>query len=109
MIARAREPRPAVPVEPQTARQRGGAKQGSWSFVLLCSMAPRALRRLVAGEVVGLHPAGRADRETGLGPRSNLARGLHVAAHEGRLRGCEIRARQVVLLAIGHGQLAVGV
>src|SRR6478752_1721549 len=78
-------------------------------FVLLSSMAPRALRRLVAGEVVGFHPTGRADRETGLGPRSNLARGLHVAAHEGRLRGCEVRARQVVLLAIGHGQLAVGI
>ena len=32
---------------------------------------------------------------------------LKVAAHEGRLRGCEIGPGEVVLLAVGHRELAV--
>src|SRR6266851_10180703 len=77
--------------------------------VLLSSIAESAPWRLVAGDVVGLDPAGRPDRETRLGAGGDLARGLEVAAHEGRLGGGEIRVRQVVLLAVGHREVGVGV
>src|SRR5262249_54380595 len=59
--------------------------------VLLSSIAESAPRRLVGGDIVGFDPAGRPDRETGLGTRGDLARGLEIAAHEGCLRGGEIR------------------
>src|SRR5204863_429234 len=49
------------------------------------SLAKCAVRRLVAGDVVSLDPAGRADREAGLGARGELARGAQLAAHEGGL------------------------
>src|SRR5262245_46784152 len=48
--------------------------------------AERALRWLQAGEIVGFDPAGRPNRKARLGARGDLARGLEVAAHEGRLR-----------------------
>src|SRR5262245_39468087 len=71
--------------------------------------AERALRWLQAGEIVGFDPAGRSDRKARPGARGDFTRGLEVAAHEGRLRGGEIGVGQVVLEAVGHRQLAVGV
>ena len=65
--------------------------------------------RLEGGDVVGLHPAGRADRKAGLGAGGELARGPQVAAREGGLRGGEIGLGEVALAAIGHGELGIGV
>ena len=44
-----------------------------------------------------------------LGAGGNLPRRLDIAAHEGGLGGGEIRTRKVVLLAVRHGELAVGI
>ena len=73
------------------------------------SVGWRVLGDLTLDDVVGLHPGGRADRQTGLGARGELARGLDVAAREGGLRGGEIGLREVALAAVGHGELRVGV
>src|SRR5262245_40143707 len=75
----------------------------------LSRAAERALRWLQAGEIVGFDPPGRSDREARPRARGDLARGLDVAAHEGGLRGGEIGVGQVVLEAVGHRQVAVGV
>src|SRR5262245_23614479 len=68
----------------------------------LSRAAERALRWLQAGEIVGFDPAGRSDRKAPPRARGDLALGLDVAAHEGRLRGGEIGVGQVVLEAVGH-------
>src|SRR5262245_28070609 len=65
----------------------------------LSRAAERALRWLQAGEIVGFDPAGRSDGKARPRARGDLARGLDVAAHEGRLRGREIGVGQVVLEA----------
>src|SRR5712675_1170076 len=46
--------------------------------------------RLEAGDIVGLDPARRTDRETRLGAGGDLARGLVVAADEGGLGGGKV-------------------
>src|SRR5436190_14106664 len=86
-----------------------GADHISSLFVLLSSTPHGAFWGLEAGEVVGLDPAWRSDGKAGFGPGSKFARGLDVAADESRLRGGEIRTGEVVLEAVGHRQMAVGV
>src|SRR4029077_8461549 len=105
----ARAPPPARSARLQAARERRGGKQISSLFVLLWSTPQGALRGFEAREIVGLHPAWRSDRKAGFGPGGKFARGLDVAADVSRLRGREIRTRQVVLQAVGHRQMAVGV
>src|SRR6266550_7546895 len=105
----ARAPPQERPLRAQAARRRTGADHVSSLFVLLSSMAQGAFWRLEAGEVVGPDPAWRSDRKAGFGPGGNFACGLDVAADEGRLGGREIRMGQVVLLAVGHRQMAVGI
>src|SRR5437868_4946921 len=76
----------------------------------------RLLKRLVvllaghrpgADDIVGLDPTGRADGETGLGARGELACRLVVAAQKGGLCRSQIGLRVVALAAIGHRELGI--
>src|ERR1700712_4161559 len=58
-------------------------------------------------DVVGLDPSGRADCETGFGARGEIARGLVVAAQEGRLRRSQVGLCVISLVAIGHRELSI--
>src|SRR5258708_34669193 len=66
-----------------------------------------ALLRLIAGDVVGLDPARRSDREAALGPGRHLASGPEVAAHESRLRGREVGMCEIVLDTVRHREMAL--
>ena len=61
------------------------------------------------GDVVGFHPARRSDWKPRLGTCGDLARSLDVSTHESRLCRRQIRMREVVLLPIGHRELAITV
>src|SRR5260370_16717991 len=109
MIARGLERRPAMAGGPRAVRRQMSEGQISWAFVLVSLTVQGGLRRLVAGDIVGFHPARRPDPEPCLGTRGNLARSFDVSTHESCLRRCQIRMREVVLLPIGHRELAIGV
>ena len=78
--------------QPAARRSRTRRRaEWSWSSVLVNAAGAWLRRGSVAGDVVGLHPAGRADRKAGLGARGELARGL--ACRRGRRRPARRRDR----------------
>src|SRR5271166_6128665 len=102
MTAPAPDRRPALSVGPRAVRRRVSEVQVSWSFVLVSLTVQGGLRRLVAGDVIGFHPARRPDGEPGLGPGSNLTRRFDVSTRESCLRRRQIGMSEIVLLPIGH-------
>ncbi len=104
------EPRRAAPAGPRTARQRHGRRS---NVIIVRPSVIRPRKALCGGLRLAMSSAltqpGEPTGKARLGAGGDLARGLDVAAHEGRLRGGEIGVGEVALLAIGHRQLAVAV
>src|SRR5438105_6405986 len=95
-----------------TSRAAASARRREDRMALVSFSASVALERAaagrpVAGDVVGLDPAGRSDREAALGADGKLACSLYIATGKCRLSGGEIGLGQVALAAIGHGELGV--
>src|SRR6267154_1950764 len=93
-------------VRASTARERAGGTKASVNPLGESRFSKNLVRRpcvflvavlaghwLCSDDVVGLDPSGRADRETGLGTRGKLARGLAVDAKEGGLCRSQIGLR----------------
>src|ERR1700681_4831275 len=107
VCARARPGTTMSAMAATAAARRRGAKV--IVIILPASRAGCSRRCFEARNVVGLHPAGRSDRETGLGPHGKLAGGRIIAAGKGGLRRGEIGLGDIALLAIRHGELHVAV
>src|SRR5438309_8829667 len=92
----------------KTASSPAASERRSSFMVIgpLSLVAQRALGRFVARDIVRLHPARRSRGKAGLGTGGNLPRSLDVPAHESGLCRGQVSMAEVVLLRIGHGELA---